>query len=147
MIATILAALAGLSLQAAPAPPPAGGWVWTLYEGDSPIVLAYEVPDTPRLQTTLECDPGSGAARLALYGVSGPGGFGEARAGTATAAVEARAARGGRLEAGLRTDHPVFAAFAAGGELTLSVGGRDHSVTLSRRDLAKLRRFSELCGG
>lgn len=149
MIAAIMAVLMGAGLQAAPAAPavPPVAWVWTLYEGEDDIVLAREAPDTPHLHTTLECAPGTGAARLDLYGVPGPGGFGEARAGGVTLAIEARPARGGRLETGLRADHPVFAAFVAGGELTLSVAGRDHRVSVGRRDLAKLRRFSELCGG
>lgn len=144
MILTAITVAAGLSL-AVQTPP--GGWVWTLYEGDGPVVLAHEEPDTPNLRATLECDPGSGAARVALYDVTITPGFGAARAGSSMAAIEARTGRGGRLETAIRVDHPVFAAFAAQGELRLTLGDTGHTLTVPPRDLAKLRRFSELCGG
>ncbi len=144
MIVTALTLAASLALSAQA---PTGGFVWTLYEGDGPVVLAHEIPDTPNLQATLECEPGSGAARVALYGWEGMTGFGSARAGSASAAIEARPGRGGRLETALRVEHPVFAAFVAGGELRLALGETDRTLTVPPRDLAKLRRFSELCGG
>lgn len=143
LTATILAAGLAMTVQT----PASGGWVWTLYEGDGPLVLAHEAPDTPNLQTTLECEPGSGATRLTLYRPDVAEGFGSAQSGDATAAIEARVARAGRLETGLRTDHPVFAAFSANGMLTLSVGTGRHSINMASGDLAKLRRFSELCSG
>lgn len=144
MIVTALTLAASLILSAQAQ---TNSFVWTLYEGDGPVVLAREVPDTPNLEATLECEPGDGAARIALYGWEGGTGFGSARAGASSAAIEARAGRGGRLETALRVEHPVFAAFVAGGELRLSLGDAARTLTVPPRDLAKLRRFSELCGG
>lgn len=136
--------------QSAPSPAaprrPSEGWTWTLYSGDGPLVLANEIPDTPRLRTTLECTPGSSIARLTLHQATGADGFATVRSGAATAEVEARARRG-RLETALRADHPVFAAFLASGRLTLAMGDQTSVVSLERGDLPKLRRFAELCTG
>ena len=68
MTALIGLALA-LTLQTT-APPAAAGWTWTLYSGDGPLVLANEIPDTPRLRATFECAPGSSIVRLTLYGAA-----------------------------------------------------------------------------
>ncbi len=122
------------------------GWTWTLYSGDGPLVLANEIPDTPRLRTTLECAPGSSVVRLALHDAPGADGFAVIRSGGATAEVEARARRG-RLEATLRADHPVFAAFLASGRLTLALGDQATAIEIDRANLSKLRRFAELCTG
>lgn len=135
-------ALAALALQAAPAPEP---WTWTLYEGDGPMVLANEVPDTPRLRATLECTPGSSAARIAVYG-EGADGYAAIASGEAAATTEARSVRG-RLETTVRADHPVFAAFQASGELTITVGGLSRAISVDRANLPKLRRFAERCAG
>lgn len=140
--------------SAQPAPNPAAstrpraaeGWTWTLYSGDGPLVLANEIPDTPRLRTTLECTPGSSIARLTLHQATGADGYATVRSGAATTEVEARARRG-RLETALRADHPVFAAFLASGRLTLAMGDQTSVVSLDRGDLPKLRRFAELCTG
>ena len=51
------------------------------------------------------------------------------------------------LKLALRTDHPVFAAFAADGRLTAAVGAQRRAVEVPRPHLAKLRRFTELCSG
>ena len=51
--------LALLIQQVAPATP---AWTWTLYD-DNPLVLANEVPDTARLRSTFECEPGSSVVR------------------------------------------------------------------------------------
>ena len=50
-----------------------GGWTWSLYGGDEggTVVLANEIPDTPQLRATLECDPGSGAARISVFDAEG----------------------------------------------------------------------------
>lgn len=122
------------------------GWTWTLYSGDGPLVLANEIPDTPRLRTTLECAPGSSVVRLAFHDAPGADGFAVIRSGAASAEVEARARRE-RLEATLRADHPVFAAFLASGRLTLSLGDQTKAVEIDRANLSKLRRFAELCTG
>lgn len=135
--------------QAAPARPatrPGEAWTWTLYSGDGPLVLANEIPDTPRLRTTLECMPGSSIARLTLHETPGADGFATVRSGAASAEVETRSRRG-RLETALRADHPVFAAFMASGRLSLSRGDQTVSIEIDRANLPKLRRFAELCTG
>ena len=111
----IVAALA-LAGQNAPA---VGGWTWTLYADADPVVLAHEIPDTPRLKTTLECARGSGVVEVTLYrepaalaqGDAGAPGFVtlSARGAAATSELTARAER---LSFSMRTDHPVFAGFA-----------------------------------
>lgn len=121
-------------------------WTWTLYSGEGPLVLANEIPDTPRLRTTLECMPGSSIARLTLYETAGANGFATVRSGAASAEVETRSRRG-RLETALRADHPVFAAFLASGRLSLAIGEQTLSIEIDRANLPKLRRFAELCTG
>lgn len=138
-----LAAAAALTLQAAE--PADSAWTWTLYEGDGPLVLANEVPDTRHLRTTLECDPGTGVARLSVYGAA-LNGMATVKAGPASATTEATRVRDATRLA-LRVDHPVFVAFAAGGELNVAVGDQQRALTIPRAHLTKLRRFAELCGG
>lgn len=133
-----LAAAIGLLLQA--------GWTWTLYEGDGPLVLANEIPDTSSLRTTLECQPGSGAVQVTLYGVDAPGGFVTLSSGAASAVAEAANRRGG-LRAPVRVDHPVFAGFVATGEMTISAADRQNRVNIGDADRAKLRRFADRCAG
>lgn len=145
---TLIAALAVTwAMSATPAPAQNDAWTWTLYEGEGPLVLANEIPDTPRLRSTLECDPGSGVARLSIYDVQAPAGFATARSGQATGTVEVANGRGGRLQTALRTDHPVFAAFLAGGKLDLAWADGSRSVEVARIALPRLRRFAELCSG
>jgi hypothetical protein len=121
-------------------------WTWALYDADGAIVLANEIPDTPQLRATLECQPGSGVAQVALYG-PGAGGMATLTAGEATAATEARRAQGDRLELALRTDHPVFQALAAEGRLGVRIGDQTRSVELTPQGLPLLRRFADRCGG
>ena len=147
LFAALAAAALGLGAPAhAQTAAPAAAWTWTLYEGEGPLVLANEIPDTPRLRATLECDPGSGVTRVSLYETQAPAGFATARSGQATAAVEVSNTRG-RLQTALRTDHPVFAAFAAGGRLELEFADSEHAVEIGRAALPRLRRFAELCSG
>lgn len=138
----LFAALAGLLTQGAE---PA--WTWSLYEGEGPVVLANDVPDTARLRATLECEPGRGVARISSYGGPATAGMATLRSGPASAATEARAGRDGRLSAALRVDHPVFAAFAESGRLTVTVAETERTIEVQTPHLAKLRRFAELCGG
>lgn len=138
----LFAALAGLALQGAEP-----GWTWSLYEGEGPVVLANDVPDTARLRATLECEPGSGVARLASYGAEAEPGMATLRSGAATAATEAQAGRNGKLTAVLRTDHPVFASFVRSGRMVVTVAGHERTVEVQPAHLAKLRRFAELCSG
>ncbi len=140
----LMAAVAGLMMQAGE---PA--WTWSLYEGEGPVVLANDVPDTARLRATLECEAGQGAARVTAYGSAAPAvaGMATLRSGSASAAAEGLAGRDGRLSATVRTEHPVFAAFVDTGRLTLTMGPTERVVAVQAEHLAKLRRFAELCGG
>ncbi len=140
MIAILVAALLGQT-------PPAPGWTWTLYADSAPVVLANEIPDTPNLRVTLECEPGSSVARLTLYG-AGMSGVARVSAGDAVAVGEAETtARGDGARLSVRTDHPAFAAFATSGDMSISVGDAQRSVEVPAAHLPKLRRFAELCSG
>jgi len=142
MIALLVAAaLAGQT------PPPESAWTWTLYADAEPVVLAHEIPDTANLRTTLECDPGSSVARLTLYGGPALTGLARVTAGEASAVAEAATGRAGATRLAIRTDHPVFAAFAAAGRITINVGDQRRPMEVPTVHLAKLRRFAELCSG
>lgn len=123
-----------------------GGWTWTLYEGGGPLVLAHEVPDTPQLKSTLECQPGSGVARLSLYDDPIRVGFATLTSGGASATAQASAEADHQTLA-LRTDHPVFGQFILTGALDIAVGGARRAVAVPPGHRAKLRRFAELCTG
>lgn len=125
---------------------PAGGWTWTLYENSGPLVLANEVPDTPRLRATLECDRGSSIVNLALYEVAPASGIANITSGEAVANAEVETYRG-RLQTSLRVDQPVFAAFQSTGVLNMTVGERELKIEVDRPNLGKLRRFAERCVG
>lgn len=142
----MIASLAGLAFLAMQTAPPETAWTWTLYTDEARVALANEVPDTPSLRFTLECDPASGVARVAFYGGAAETGMARVTAGQASAVTESTAERGA-LKLTLRTDHPVFAAFAAEGRLTAAVGAQRRAVEVPRPHLAKLRRFTELCSG
>ena len=143
-----MTALLGLALALTlqTAPPPAQVWAWTLYADNGPLVLANEIPDTPRLRTTLECAPGSSIVRLTLYDAAPAEGIAVVTSGAASANAEVRPRRG-QLQAMLRADHPVFGAFMSGGKLAITVGEHTSSVEIDRANLSKLRRFAELCTG
>lgn len=123
-----------------------GGWTWTLYEGAGPLILANEIPDTPQLRAVLECTPGTGVARLDLYGPAGASGMATIASGAASATTESQVSRDHRSVA-LRTDHPVFGQFVITGALDVAVAGRHQALAIEAGHLAKLRRFAELCGG
>lgn len=135
----VAAALAAQNPTAAPA------WTWTLYPDADPVVLAHEVPDTARLRTILECEPSSSVARLTLYDGLPLTGMAHITAGEASAVAETATARAGAVRLALRTDHPVFAAFAVDGRVTIAVGNQRRLVEVPASHLAKLRRFAELC--
>ena len=139
----LIGALALLSLQTAP-----GGWVWTLYEDGGAVTLANEVPDTPQLRATLECQPGSGVVKVSAYGV-GPGAeFATLTSGSASATGEVQPSRGPapRIAVMTQASHPVFAAFSASGALSVRSGDRTAALAVPGGDLPKLARFAELCG-
>ena len=131
-----------LTLQTAPAE----AWTWTLYADNGPLVLANEIPDTPRLRATLECTPGSSIVRLTLYDAAPAEGIAVIASGAATANAEASPRRG-QLQTMLRADHPVFTAFQANGRLDVTVGEQSSPIEIDRANLSKLRRFAELCTG
>lgn len=141
---TLLGLAMALTLQTTPAP--AEAWTWTLYTDNGPLVLANEIPDTPRLRSTLECSPGSSIVRLTLYEASPAEGIAVITSGAASANVEIRPRRDA-LQTMLRADHPVFAAFQANGKLQVSVGEQSAPIEIDRANLSKLRRFAELCTG
>ncbi len=142
---SILIAAWALALQSTPAPET--GWTWTLYADTAPVVLANEIPDTPSLRSTLECEPGSSVARLTLYQTSDMTGMTRIAAGTSTAMTQSEAGRAGSVKIALRTDHPVFAAFSSEGSLSMSAGETRRTLEIPQAHLAKLRRFAELCSG
>lgn len=130
-----------------------GGWTWSLYgvgEGGT-VVLANEIPDTPDLRATLECEPGSGAARVSVFGAEGAAsGYVSIRSGAATATSQGEVDRedgATRLTASLRLEHPVFTAFLTNGELTLNQNGQDWMVRLGRRHRGLLTDFAVACDG
>ena len=143
-----MTALLGLALALTlqTTPTPADGWTWTLYTNNGPLVLANEIPDTPRLRATLECAPGSSIVRLTLYDAAPAEGIAVITSGAATANAEIRPRRG-QLQAMLRADHPVFTAFQASGRLQVTVGEQSSPIEIDRANLSKLRRFAELCTG
>lgn len=143
-----MTALLGLALALTlqTTPQPTDAWTWTLYNGDGPLVLANEIPDTPRLRATLECAPGSSIVRLTLYDAAPAEGIATITSGAASANAETRPRRG-QLQTMLRADHPVFAAFLANGKLEVAVGEQTSPVEIDRANLSKLRRFAELCTG
>ena len=145
LLAAAVAATLALGSQAAA--PPESAWTWTLYADEGPVVLANEIPDTPHLRAVLECEPGRSVAQLTVHGGEAAAGMARVSAGEASAVAEAGAGRGGALRLALRTDHPVFAAFAADGRLAVAVAGQRRTVEVSAEHLAKLRRFAELCSG
>lgn len=143
-----MTALLGLALALTlqTTPTPAAAWTWTLYTDNGPLVLANEIPDTPRLRATLECAPGSSIVRLTLYDAAPAEGIATITSGAVSANAEVRPRRG-QLQTMLRADHPVFAAFLANGKLQVAVGEQTSPVEIDRANLSKLRRFAELCTG
>ena len=140
----LIAALLGAAIQNGSA---ANLWTWALYEDEGPLVLANEIPDTPQLRSTLECEPGSGVARVSIFGSPMGAGFIRVTAGAATATTETDGARRDKTQVTLRTDHPVFTQFVASGALSLVMADQSRAITVERSHRAKLRRFAGLCGG
>lgn len=138
-------ALFVIAALAAQSPPAERSWTWTLYADAEPVVLAHEIPDSASLRTTLECDPGSGVARLTLYGGTTISGMVRVISGDASAVTETAPARAGATRLALRIDHPAFAAFTADGRMVVASGDQRRPVDIPSVHLAKLRRFAELC--
>ena len=144
MIATAVAAVQ---------PNAAERWTWTLYESSdgAPVVLANEIPDTASLRATLECEPGSGAAHVAVYGVEGAStGYVAIHSGDARAASQGETAEEAgveRLTASLRLEHPVFAAFVETGRLSLVQGENRWPVRVPATYRQLIADFAVACGG
>ena len=84
----MIAMFAGLAFAAMQTTPPDAAWTWTLYTDEARLALANEVPDTPNLRFTLECDPRSGVARVTLYGGQAETAMARVTAGEASAVTE-----------------------------------------------------------
>jgi hypothetical protein len=129
---------------------PEGAWSWTLYVDSGSVVLAEEIADTEHLRNTLECQVGSGMARLTLYRDDAAAGFVTLTSGSASAQGQAEVAQGGAdpgVATAIAVDHPVFAAFRASGSMTLRTGALSWTLEAPQAELPKLRRFAELCAG
>lgn len=140
----LIVAMASLAIQSNVPP---DMWTWSLYETGGPLVLANEIPDTPQLRSTLECSPGSGIARVSIFGPPIGPGFVRVTAGEATATTQADASKRDQTQVTLRTDHPVFTQFVATGGLNLVAGEQSRAIAVERGHRSKLRRFAGLCGG
>lgn len=136
MLSSLIAAvtLAGLAQ-------PAGAWVWSYYDGDGSVVLAREIPDTSHLSAVLECTPGSGVARLTVYGPQERPAFVNVSVGD----VSADMARvdGDGLAVRLRLDHPALQAFGSGQALTVTAG--DGAVSLVAPAEPLMAAFRSAC--
>ncbi|MFN4295531.1 MAG: hypothetical protein ACK4FB_01730 [Brevundimonas sp.] len=127
-------------------------WTWTLYDSHGArVVLANEIPDTPSLRATLECDPGSGAVLVSVYDREGvEAGYISIRSGQASTASQGELFQDGgstRLTASMRTEHPVFTAFLETRALTLHQGENRWTVRVGARYGALLTDFAAACGG
>jgi len=121
------------------------GWTWTLYADSTPVVLAQEIPDTPRLKTTLQCAPGTRQVQISLYDADAvAAGPVILKSGRQSSEGELRAASN-RLAVSLPVDHPVFLAFQASGRLELKSGERVLPIIIEAAHLPKLARFAEAC--
>ncbi len=139
-------AVAVALFQADPVPPD-NGWTWSLYANGGPVVLANEVPDTPHLRTTFECQAGSDQVRLTQYN-SAATGPGPARLASGRIEEEVEGeVQGDRWQTSLNASQPVFRAFVASGQLTLKLQDGPRQVTLDPASLPRLRRFADLCTG
>lgn len=118
------------------------GWVWTYYDNDGSAVLAREVPDTERLSAVLECTPGSGVARVTVYGPQGRPDFVNVSAGEVSADAERVESDG--LAVRLRMDHPVMQAFGRGAALSVSAGEETASAPAPGGEA--FGRFRTACG-
>lgn len=142
MMSLAIAALATMLTQSAPA----GGWVWTLYEGDGPLVFANEVPDTPKLKATFDCMPGSGVVQVSVYGDGLTSGIATLTSGDSSAMTEATA-RSDKISVPVRTDHPLFTQMMANGVLKIAIGDAKQVVEVQPPFQTVMRQFGDLCGG
>ena len=120
-------------------------WTWTLYDSSDPVVLALEIPDTPVLRTTLECQAGSGQVLISLYDeprlAEGPAVL---EAGSHKAAAEVRHRRDRRTTV-VALDHPVFTAFQTSGQLDITSGDHTATIHVLGARTETLRRFAQAC--
>lgn len=120
-------------------------WVWSLYDDGDPVVLAQEIPDTPQLKTTLECETGSNRVRIVFYGSHAlQNGAAMLHSGNRSAMGEI-SIRPDSIRTGLPADHPAFVSFTASGALRLEQNGQGIDLTVEQPYLNLLRRFARLC--
>lgn len=141
-----IALLAGLMLlTATPSMAQTRNWVWSLYPDGNPVVLAQEIPDTPDLKTTLECEPKGNRVRITLYGPhrlnSGPASITSGNRST----MGEITVHPDSIQAGLPADHPAFVSFTASGALKLVQNGQAIDLTVEQPYLNILRHFARLC--
>lgn len=120
-------------------------WVWNLYADSNPVVLAQEIPDTPRLKTTLECETGSNRVRIVLYDSHKlTAGAATLRSGNSNAVAEVSPRTDSILTA-LPADHPAFVSFTASGALRLEQSSEAMDLVVQQPYLNLLRQFARLC--
>ena len=144
-ILALMATASALIVTSSPAQAQSPRWIWTLYDDSNPVVLALEIPDTPRLKTTLECEASSALVRISLYenealpegpAIISSGGH------QSPAQIESR---GTRRVVTLQADHPVFNAFQADGRLEIAASDQTAAISLGSANLSKLNRFARAC--
>lgn len=141
-----IALISGLMmLTTSPSQAQSRQWVWSLYADGSPVVLAQEIPDTPELKTTLECEPEGNRVRITLYGphhmTSGPATI---QSGSVSNIGEITT-RADTVRAAIPADHPAFVSFTASGALQLEQNGQAIDLMVEQPYLNILRRFARLC--
>jgi len=144
MMIPAIALAATVLTQSTPASAPSG-WVWTLYEGEGPLVFANEVPDTPQLKATFDCTPGSGVVRVSVYDDGLVPGIATLTSGDSTAMTEATVGTD-KISVPVRTDHPLFTQMMANGELKIAIGDAEQAVEVQPPFQTVMRRFGDLCG-
>jgi hypothetical protein len=137
-----------LTLMAALAAAPV---TWTLYERAGSLSFAHETPDSDVLDAVLECKTASGGVSVSFYGADRPtAGAGSAKvsAGAASAVVTLEGGSGlsPHTRLMLRTDHPVFQAFAGSGALSVEAGGKVKTVSIDAERRADFAKFVKGCG-
>ncbi|MFN4288681.1 MAG: hypothetical protein ACK4E3_09335 [Brevundimonas sp.] len=124
-------------------------WVWSVYEDDTAVTLAHEVPDTDRLRVAIQCERGTGLARITHYGALGAGAMGRLSSGSAThqSEAETRGRRNLRVSMSVRVDNAVFSNFAGTGRMTMTLGGESAEFSVPQAQRDQIGRFVSLCLG
>jgi len=121
-----IAVLLALALSAPATASAQDIWTWTLYENPGAVALANEVPDSAKLAAVLECQPGSGAAKVSIFPEGG----------------RSRTPVTGEF----KTSEAAFSAFVRSGRLSLRTQGGAGEIAMDAEHRPKLERFARLCG-